>query len=76
LWEALDAIISVPAEKLFEVPYNSVECSPVFRCSYVLPSLAELSFLFQALSDEGRAAVGVEWGWRDYKEKNLLSHWP
>jgi hypothetical protein len=30
----------------------------------VLPSLAELSFFFQALSDERKAAMGVEWGWR------------
>jgi hypothetical protein len=30
----------------------------------VLPSLAELSFFFQVLSDEGRAVMGVEWGFR------------
>jgi hypothetical protein len=30
----------------------------------VLPFLVELSFFLKALSDEGRAAVGVEWGWR------------
>jgi hypothetical protein len=30
----------------------------------VLPSLAELSVFLKSLSDERRAAVGVEWGWR------------
>jgi hypothetical protein len=30
----------------------------------VLPTLAELSFFIQSLSDGRRAAVGVMWSWR------------
>jgi hypothetical protein len=36
----------------------------LFLSVLVLLSLVELLFFFQALSDDGGAAVGVEWGWR------------